>query len=261
MGDWENQKTNICECKLPNYQNTKLLNLLLALIIRASRRGRITASFHPVRWALALAVIVPCALAAACLLGRLGGNQELARACLRGIRWVIGAEFALLIVLALMGFAYEQRARKLEATRFHPPGQLADVGGYRLHLYCTGTAGATVVLEHGHRANYLDWYLVQPEIAKFARVCSYDRAGHGWSDHSPKARVPSVMADELHFLLNASGEKPPYVLVGHSFGGFDSAMFAHKFPEEVAGLVLVDSPHPDALRSARWRARLWLRAM
>jgi pimeloyl-ACP methyl ester carboxylesterase len=117
------------------------------------------------------------------------------------------------------------------------------------------------VLEHGHRANYLDWYLVQPQIAKFARVCSFDRAGHGWSDPSPKARIPSAMADELHSLLRAAGERPPYVLIGHSFGGWEAVMFAHKFPGEVAGVVLVDSPHPDALRPAPWRARLWLRTL
>ena len=213
------------------------------------------------RWAVGLAVVVPIALAVALLLAKFGGNQEVSHAFLRSLRWVVGAEFALLIVLALVGFAYEQRARKQEAAQFHPPGQLLDIGGYRLHLYCTGSGGQTIVLEHGHRANYLDWYLVQPQIAKFARVCSFDRAGYGWSDASPKARVPSVMANELHSLLHAAGEKPPYILVGHSFGGSDAVMFAHNFSGEVAGLVLVDSPHPDALRTAPWRARLWLRVM
>ncbi len=210
---------------------------------------------------MGLAVIIPCALAAACLLAELVGNQEFSRGCLRGLRWAIGAEFTLLIVLALIGFAYEQRAHKQDAARFQPPGRLVEIGGYRLHLYCTGSGGPTVVLEHGHRANYLDWYLVQPQIAKFTRVCSFDRAGHGWSDASPKARVPSMMAEELHTLLHAAGELPPYILVGHSFGGSESVMFAHKFPGEVVGLVLVDSPHPDALRSASSRERLWLRVI
>ncbi len=221
----------------------------------------IATSFHPVRWALGFAVGLPCALAFACLLAKLGGNQELARACLRGLRWMIGVEFTLLVVLALIGFTYERRARKREAMRFHPPGQRVDIGGQRLHLYCTGTGGPTVVLEHGHRANYLDWYLVQPQIATFTRVCSFDRAGHGWSDASPKARVPSVMAEELRLLLHAAGEKPPYVLVGHSFGGWEAVMFAYKFRGEVAGVILVDSPAADALRPAPSPARLWLRVM
>jgi pimeloyl-ACP methyl ester carboxylesterase len=213
------------------------------------------------RWTLAVAVTAPAVLAAAFLFARLGGNQDLARTCLRGLRFLITAELALLALLALIGFNYERRARGREAALFHPPGQLIDIGGYRLHLYCTGSGGPTVVLEHGHRATYLDWYLVQPEIAAFTRVCSYDRAGHGWSDPSPKPRVPSAMAEELHALLRAAGERPPYLLVGHSYGGLDAAMFAHQFPNEVAGVILVDSPHPDVLRRASWRARLWLHVM
>jgi len=100
-----------------------------------------------------------------------------------------------------------------------------------------------VILEYGHQASYFDWSHIQPEIAGFTRVCTYDRAGYGWSDASPRPRLPSVMAEELHALLDAAGEKAPYVLVAHSFGGFNAVMFTHKFPDEVSGLVLVDGLH------------------
>ena len=174
---------------------------------------------------------------------------------------MIGGELVLILVLAVVGFLYEQRARKHDSAQFQPPGKLIDLGGYKLHLYCTGSGGPTVVLEHGHQATYLDWNRAQPRLAEFTRVCSFDRGGHGWSDPSPQPRVPSSMTEELHTLLGAAGEKPPYILVGHSFGGLEAIMFAHKFPEEVAGVALVDSPAPDVLRQASWQSRFWLRLM
>jgi pimeloyl-ACP methyl ester carboxylesterase len=164
-------------------------------------------------------------------------------------------------VVSVIGFSYEQHARRHEAALFHPPGRLVDIGGYRLHLYCTGAGGLTVVLEHGHSATYLDWFRVQPQLATFARVCSYDRPGYGWSDPSPKDRLPSMMAEELHALLKAAGEKPPYILVGHSFGTMNAVMFAHKFPDEVAGMILVDGSTPESLHRASFRTRLWERMM
>jgi pimeloyl-ACP methyl ester carboxylesterase len=111
------------------------------------------------------------------------------------------------------------------------------------------------------QATYLDWQLVQPEIAHFARVCLYDRAGYGWSDPSPRARVPSVMAEELHSLLHKSGEPGPYILVAHSFGSYNAVMFAHKYPQEVAGLVLADGLHTLSEFPFRLRERVSLRAM
>lgn len=208
-----------------------------------------------------LGVGVPFVLAACFFLARLGGNQELARTCARAFRIVLTIEVAALVIVAVVGLRYERRARQQEAEQFRPPGKLVDLGGYRLHLYCTGEGGPTVILEHGHRATYLDWYRVQPELARFTRVCSYDRAGFGWSDPSPHDRTPSVMADELRSALRATGEKPPFVLVGHSFGAMNAVMFAHNFPGEVAGVVLVDGSTPESLHPARWRTRLWMRMM
>lgn len=225
------------------------------------RGGKIATSFHPVRWAALLAALGPIILATGFLLLRVAGNQELARIYLRSLRLVIATELVLLLALAAAGFLYEQGARRRDASQFQPPGKLVDLGGYKMHLYCTGSGGPTAVLEHGHQATYLDWYLVQPKLAEFTRVCSFDRAGHGWSDPSPQSRVPSRMAEELRRLLDAAGEKPPYILVGHSFGGLEAIAFAHQFPSDVAGVVLVDSPHPDVLSRASWQARAWLQLM
>ncbi len=219
-------------------------------------------TLHPVRWAAIAALGIPCALAIGFLLTRLAGQDDASRSLLRILRYVLALEVLVLIILAFTGFLYERRARDRDLRIYHPPGKLVDIGGYRLHISCEGSgSGPTVVLEYGHQASYLDWYLVQPEIANFARVCFYDRAGYGWSDPSPQPRVPSVMAEELHTLLHAAGERPPYILVAHSFGSFNAVMFAHKFPQEVSGLVLVDGKHTLSLFPFRLSERSSLRTM
>ncbi len=126
-----------------------------------------------------------------------------------------------------------------------PPGKLVDVGGRKLHLLCTGTGGPTVVLEAGASAFAIDWSLVQPEIARTNRVCSYDRAGHGWSDPGGSGD-PGVAAD-LHSVLQATGEQPRYVLVGASKGGLYVRLYHARFPDEVAGMVLVDPAYEERL--------------
>ena len=205
---------------------------------------------------------LPCALALAFLAAKLAGQNDAGRILLRLLRLTLGIEALVLVILALTGFLYERRAESRDANIYHPPGRLVDIGGYRLHISCTGNgSGPTVILEYGHQATYFDWALVQPEIAKFARVCFYDRAGYGWSDPSPRPRVPSVMAEELHTLLHSAGEKSPYVLVGHSYGAFNAEMFAHKFPDEVSGLVLVDGMNTFSLFPAPLRERISMQAM
>lgn len=213
------------------------------------------------RWVVACSVAVPLLLWIALLIARLGGNQDLVRNGMRGLRILLAVEFILLLLCAAWGFAYEQRARKRDRELFNPPGRLIDVGGYRLHLDCRGSGSPTVILEHGHSATYLDWFRVQPGIAKHTRVCSYDRAGYGWSDPSPKGRTPGVMSEELHTLLHNAGEKPPYILVGHSFGAMNVLAFAHKFPGEVAGVVLVDGSHPNAAAGRSFGERMMLLGM
>ena len=127
-----------------------------------------------------------------------------------------------------------------------PPGKLIDIGGRRLHLYSTGEGEPTVVLESGAGGFSLEWALVQQGVAGFARVVSYDRAGYAWSDPGPTPRTMQQIARELHDALGRADIKPPYVLVGHSYGGLVVRTFAQRYPDEVAGMVLVDSSHEDA---------------
>ncbi|HEX5703899.1 MAG TPA: alpha/beta hydrolase [Pyrinomonadaceae bacterium] len=131
---------------------------------------------------------------------------------------------------------------------YSPPGKLVDVGGYRLHLNCTGKTGKsvpTVVLIAGGGDFSFDWGLVQPDVSRFARVCSYDRAGIAWSDPGPIPRTMRQEAYELHLLLKAARNKAPFVLVGHSIGGLIARVYAEQYPDEVAGMVLVDPTHED----------------
>lgn len=125
-----------------------------------------------------------------------------------------------------------------------PPGELVDVGGHRLHLYCTGEGERTVLLEAGLGGWSLFLRPLQDELATTARVCTYDRAGYGWSEPGPMPRTGAVMVSELETLLEAAEEPGPYVLAGHSLGGLTMIMFAETHPEEVAGVVLIDSSHP-----------------
>ena len=156
---------------------------------------------------------------------------------------------ALMLTLAFAGAVYQVIATKLSERKYPPPGRLVDVGGYRLHVHCSGSEGTnggpTVVMDAGIGECSIGWSLVQPEIAKFARVCTYDRAGLGWSDPAPTARTSQQIVNEMHALLTQAGVEPPYVMVGHSFGGLNVRLYASQFPEEAAGLVLVDSAHED----------------
>ena len=125
-----------------------------------------------------------------------------------------------------------------------PPGRLVDVGGFRLHVQTAGR-GALVVFDAALAGSSISWTLVAPEVARFARAFAYDRAGFGWSDAGPLPRTAGRVADELRVLLDRAGEPPPYVLVGHSFGGFVMRIFAAKYRAETAGLVLADPAHPE----------------
>src|SRR5712692_3061456 len=133
-----------------------------------------------------------------------------------------------------------------------PPGQLIGLGGWRLHLHCAGKASAsrpTVILEAGAGDFSVDWSLVQPGVAGFARVCSYDRAGSGWSDLGPRPRTLHQIVWELHTLLEKAGVRAPYVLVGHSYGGILVRLYAATYPSDVAGVVLDDSGHENGVAS------------
>jgi pimeloyl-ACP methyl ester carboxylesterase len=130
------------------------------------------------------------------------------------------------------------------AAQHGPPGQLVDIGGYRLHLNCTGSgAGPTVILEAGNADFSVHWAAVQPEVARVARVCSYDRAGLGWSDRGPRERTTAAMVDELGLLLDAAAIDGPLILAGHSAGAAMMRAVAAAHPDRIAGLVLVDPAH------------------
>ena len=162
-------------------------------------------------------------------------------------RWA-GYLAGLLILLACAGALYQLIGGILDRQFNPPPGQFVAVDGLRMHLVCTGQGSPTVVLDSGLSNSWLHWYKVQPEVAKFARVCSYDRAGLGWSDPRPGPRTSKVIAEELHTLLRNAGIAPPFVLVGHSIGGLNMQMYASLYRSEVSGMVLVDSVHADQRR-------------
>ncbi|HUO15708.1 MAG TPA: alpha/beta hydrolase [Verrucomicrobiae bacterium] len=171
------------------------------------------------------------------------------------LRWLVRIALgglALVVLLLIAAVVRESFASRADARRFPQQGRSVDVGGFRLNIDCTGTAipGApAVILESGLGVPAIGWKLVQPGIAKFARVCSYDRAGYGWSDPPIVTHRTSLqVAKELHVLLQNASVPPPYVLVGHSLGGYNIRVFNGQYPNEVAGAVFVDSSHPDQLR-------------
>lgn len=153
---------------------------------------------------------------------------------------------ALVAALTVVGIGYEEWSRRHFARTLAPAGRLIDVGGHRLHLRCTGTGTPTVVLESGGDAlGSQSWFAVRPALAGTTRVCAYDRAGYGWSDTAPEPRDALTISTELHRLLRRASEPPPFVLVGHSAGGAFIRVFADRYPDDVAGLVFVDSSHPE----------------
>ncbi len=130
------------------------------------------------------------------------------------------------------------------STQAYPaPGKLVFVRDHYMHINCMGEGHPTVVMDSGLGGTSLDWALIQPEVAKYTRACTYDRSGYGWSDSGFGPRTSVNLMSELHMLLHAAGIPGPYVLVGHSFGGFNIRLFANAYPEETAGLVLVDASH------------------
>jgi pimeloyl-ACP methyl ester carboxylesterase len=151
-----------------------------------------------------------------------------------------------MLACAVFGVVYEAVSAPGDAGRYPAPGQLVDIGGYRLHLYCTGEGSPTVILEAGFGAWSTDWATAQPGLSQITRTCSYDRAGLGWSEAGPEPRDPEQIAMELHTLLTKAGIEGPYVLAGHSIGGKHIRMFTELYPDEVIGLVFVDARHESA---------------
>ncbi len=156
---------------------------------------------------------------------------------------------AFIILAPLAGFIYQSVAENAEKASFPPPGQMVSLGDFSLHLDCRGTSEVTIVMEAGAGGTSLSWSAVQPELTENLRVCTYDRAGMGWSEPGPSPRSGTQIVSELNLLLENAGIDGPLVLVGHSFGGLLVQQYARQFPHQVAGLVLVDAVHPDFIRN------------
>jgi len=161
----------------------------------------------------------------------------------------------LLLIAALSGATYQWLATRKELAATPPPGRLVDIGGYRLHLWCTGDGAPAVILDAGLGGTSTGWGFVQPEVARFTRVCSYDRAGMGYSDPGPSPRTARRIASELAELLARGGITGPVVLAGESIAGFNVRVFASDHPERAAGLVLVDASHEDDAHEVPGMAR------
>jgi pimeloyl-ACP methyl ester carboxylesterase len=161
----------------------------------------------------------------------------------RGGRWLLYPVLAVLL-LASVGGGYETVRESLDASAYPMPGQLIDVGGHRLHLHCTGSGSPTVVFEPGGGASSSDFAWIAPDVARATTVCVYDRAGRGWSDATDSPQDGTHIAANLHTLLERAHIPGPYVLAGHSFGGLYVQSFAAQFPDQVAGMVLLDSTAP-----------------
>ena len=170
------------------------------------------------------------------------------------IRILVGL-FGLIVVTALTGATNQWFATRKDLAATPPPGHLIDIGGYRLHLWCTGNGAPVVILDAGLGGTSAGWGFVQPAVARFTRVCSYDRAGMGYSDPGPSPRTARRIANELAELLARSGMAGPVVLVGESIAGFNVRLFASDHPERAAGLVLVDASHEDDTHEVPGMAR------
>ena len=163
----------------------------------------------------------------------------------RWTRRILIALVCLIVAGAVLGASYDLLATRRDLAASPAPGRLVEVGAHRLHIWCRGEGTPAVILETGLGGSSVDWGDVQPEIARFTRVCSYDRAGMGYSDPGPSPRTARRIAHELAELLDRSGVGGPLVLVGASIGGFSVRVFASERSERIAGLVLVDASHED----------------
>lgn len=159
----------------------------------------------------------------------------------RRIWQVLGVIGAIGAVLAVIGLIYQAIAVNVDRQRHPPVGRMVNVGTHSLHMVCTGEGSPTVVMIAGAGNMYAHWDLVQTSASQFTRVCSFDRAGTGWSDYPSTQPTLDTHVEDLHNLLKNSGEQGPFVLVGHSMGGIQARWYYNKYPEDVRAMVLVES--------------------
>jgi pimeloyl-ACP methyl ester carboxylesterase len=168
------------------------------------------------------------------------------RRVLRWLKRILLGLLALLLIALVVGAIYEALGRRNAEAKYPPRGQLVDVGGRKMHIDCRGTGSPTVIFESGlGTGGTIDWTLVHDKIAGFTRACAYDRAGIMWSDAKDTPQRAAAVADDLHALLKGAGIDGPIVLVPHSIGGPYARAYVGKYGDQVAGLVMVDTSHPD----------------
>ena len=159
---------------------------------------------------------------------------------------VIGVSLAFLGIITLasvVGVSYQERATQNDMKKYLPPGEMIEVDGLRYHLNCVGAGAPTVILEAGLGENSLSWFPIQDEISKGTQVCSYDRAGLGWSEGTRKSFSLNQISETLYKLLRKGNIEAPYIMVGHSRGGIYVRNFYHNFSPEVTEIVFLDSTH------------------
>ena len=180
-------------------------------------------------------------------------TRRILRWARKALLWLVVA----LLVLAVIGAIYQAIATELAERAYPPPGEMVDIGDHSLHINCIGHGSPTVILEAANFGMSAWWVRVQKQLAQTTRVCAYDRAGLGWSsERGPEPRDARQISSEPHTLLKGADIEGPYVLVGHSYGGLYVRMYADRYPEETAGVVLVDSSHPEQFtRSSKERAQ------
>jgi len=147
--------------------------------------------------------------------------------------------------LLFLDFLGIPRVAWSDKVSFEPPGKLVEVNGRNMHINCVGNKSPTIILDSGTGGFSLEWKDIQHSLSQYVRVCAYDRAGYGWSDMGPLPRTTKRITHELHTLLQNAGIHGPYIIVGHSFGGFTAQYFARNFDSEIAGIVLIDSSHEE----------------
>ena len=188
-------------------------------------------------------------------------NRARKRGCLsiigRGLKWFV----ILLVALVLLGVVYQAVAAELDKRNYPPPGQLYTVNGHQMHLVCKGQGSPTVILQAGGVADSLWWYWVQNQVAEGHRVCAYDRPGMGWSEPAAGSRDALTIAEELHTLLQEADVPGPYIMAGHSHGATLTRIYAKQYPDDIAGIVLVDSSvlipdhFADQAEFEKWKAQ------
>ena len=172
-----------------------------------------------------------------------GSVKTKRRGCLPILGYVIGGGLLILLIIVIILLQVESRNAAQAREEVPPPGQFIDVGGRKLHLYCQGEGSPTIVLESGLGGWSIGWREIQAQLAQSVRVCAYDRAGYGWSDPDSEPRTAARMGEDLHTLLINAEEKGPFVLVAASWGAYPVQIFADRYPDAVAGLVLIDPAH------------------